>query len=68
MADALLDRYLLWRQATAAVTLTYRAWTHGPPSDRELAYADYCDALDEEERSATEYQQCVQRAAGLGGV
>jgi hypothetical protein len=68
MADALLERYLLWRQATAAVTLTYRAWTHGPMSTRELAYADYCDALDEEELSAADYQECVRRAAGLGGV
>ena len=62
MADAVLDRYLLWRQATAAVTLTYQAWTHGRPGDGELAYADYCDALDAEERAAADYQESLQRA------
>jgi hypothetical protein len=62
IADAVLERYLLWRQATVAVTLTYQAWTHGPPSDRELAYADYGDALDAEERAAVDYQKCLHRA------
>ena len=62
MADAVLQRYLFWRQATAAVTLTYQVWTQGPPSDGALAYADYCDALDEEERAAADYQECLRRA------
>jgi hypothetical protein len=68
MADRLLERYLLWRQATAAVQLTYRTWTHGPPENAARAYADYCEALDEEERSATEYHDCLRQADRLGAA
>lgn len=66
MADAVMDRYLLWRQATAAVTLTYQAWTRGPSRDAEPAYASYCAALDAEERAAADYQRCLERAARRG--
>jgi hypothetical protein len=68
MADLLLERYLLWRQATAAVDLTYRTWTHGPPADAASAYADYCEALDEEERCAADYHDCLRQADQLGAA
>jgi hypothetical protein len=68
IADAVLERYLLWRQATVAVTLTYRIWTEGPAGERASAYAAYREALDEEESAAADYQACLRRADRLGPI
>ena len=63
MLDAVLERYLDWRQANAEANLAYGAWRQVGRDDRARAYAYYCEALDAEERAAGAYRASLARAA-----
>ena len=61
--DAVLERYLDWRQANAEANCAYGEWRQVGRGDRARAYADYCEALDAEERAADQYRASLARAA-----
>ncbi len=61
--DAMMDRYVSWREACAAVEKSYRDWLSARSEDRAAAFAAYSAALDREERAAAEYQRLTEEAA-----
>jgi hypothetical protein len=63
--DDLVDDYVSWREACAAVDETYENWRRAGRQDRALAFADYVAALNCEERAAIVYQQAVEGAGHL---
>jgi hypothetical protein len=62
LIDAVMDGYVTWREESMAVNATYREWLGAPLAWRELAFDDYCEALDREERAASEYQRLLADA------
>jgi uncharacterized protein YukE len=62
LIDAVMDGYVTWREESMAVHATYREWLGAPLAWRGLAFEDYCDALDREERAASEYQRLLADA------
>jgi len=57
--DAMLECYVYWREECQAVRLTYQRWTGSRHDERDLAYAGYLAALDEEEHAARAYADHV---------
>jgi hypothetical protein len=55
VVDALLDRYVAWRQESAAVQQAYERWAESDSDERKLAHAGYVAALDREAQSARVY-------------
>jgi hypothetical protein len=62
LIDAVMDGYVTWREESMAVNATYREWVGASLAWRELAFEDYCEALDREERAASEYQRLLADA------
>jgi hypothetical protein len=60
LVDAVMDGYISWREASAAVTSAYQAWRRADPADRAQAFHEYDAALDREERAADEYRRLVE--------
>jgi hypothetical protein len=63
LLDALVDRYVTWREESAAVTETYRNWGRASRDGRAAAYVAYVWALEREEHAARAYQCLVEQAA-----
>ena len=61
--DQLLEGYVSWREACAAVWRAYERWIGSDRGERALAYAAYLAALDGEERTARTYAQHTDRVA-----
>jgi hypothetical protein len=61
-ADAIMDRYVEWREACSGVEMLYRRWIDATSSDSSLAYARYVAALEHEERAAAAYAEVVHAA------
>jgi hypothetical protein len=59
LVDDVLERYLDWRQASRAVNHAYGVWQRVDREQRAEAYAEYCGALDAEERAAHEYRLLI---------
>jgi hypothetical protein len=57
--DELIDDYVSWREACAAVAVSYENWRCSDRPDRQLAFSGYVAALDREEQAATAYQLAV---------
>jgi hypothetical protein len=57
LADGLLRHYTAWRRESEAVQLAYEAWINSDSKSRELAYAGYQAALDQEELAAEGYRE-----------
>lgn len=66
LIDAVLERYLDWREASRTVSLAYGAWRDVERDQRPGAYADYCAALDAEERAAEAYRVLIVRVGAAG--
>lgn len=66
--DDLVDDYVRWREACAAVTEAYEKWRHAVRQERALAFREYAAALNCEERTAMAYQQAVEGAERLHHV
>ena len=62
LIDAVMERYVTWRELSAAVEATYRRWSHAAPEDRELCFDNYTAALDHEELAANEYRRLIEQA------
>ena len=61
--DAMIDDYLSWRDACAAVAVSYEHWTCSPRTGHKLAFSVYVAALDREEQAATAYQRAVEQVS-----
>jgi hypothetical protein len=61
--DELIDDYVSWREACAAVASSYEKWRCSDRPDKKLAFSVYVAALDREEQAATAYQRAVAQVA-----
>jgi hypothetical protein len=61
--DDMMDDYVSWRDACAAVAVSYENWECSDRQDRKLAYSVYVAALDREEQAATAYQRAVAQVS-----
>jgi hypothetical protein len=59
--DALLERYVCWREESEAVWQAYEGWNDSDCGEREPAYAGYLAALDREELAARAYAHQIGR-------
>jgi hypothetical protein len=64
--DAVIDAYVGWREASAAVAVAYRGWNASLRGEREAAFVGYIAALDREERAADRYRSLLERVSGGG--
>ena len=62
LIDAVMDRYITWREKSAAVETAYRTLRCAPADHRAVAFEDYFAALDREEDAASEYRRLVELA------
>jgi hypothetical protein len=63
--DVLLERYVSWREQSAAVRHAYRRWDSSDREERPLTYAGYVAALDREEHAARGYAAQIERVTEL---
>jgi hypothetical protein len=63
--DELVDHYVSWREACAAVASAHADWKRAGRHEHKLAHSDYVAALDHEEDAATVYQRAVEQFAAL---
>jgi hypothetical protein len=59
--DALLERYVAWREECHAVWHAYQRWADSDRRERRLAHAGYVAALDREEHAARTYADQIER-------
>ncbi len=67
LADGLHRRYTAWRRESDAVQRAYEAWLDSEGPKRELIYAAYLAALDQEQLAADSYRDelaWVERISG----
>jgi len=62
LIDAVMDGYVAWREASAAVEAAYHRWRLAPLEERQVAFDHYFAALDREEDAASEYRRLVELA------
>jgi hypothetical protein len=62
LIDAVMDGYVTWREQSVAVHAAYREWLTAPSAWREIAFDDYCAALDREELAASDYHRLLTEA------
>jgi hypothetical protein len=68
IVDEMIDDYVSWRGACAAVAVSYENWRCSDRPDKKLAFSVYVAALDGEEQAAAAYQRAVaQVATALAG-
>jgi hypothetical protein len=68
IVDEMIDDYVSWHEACAAVAVSYENWRCSDPADEKLAFRVYVAALDREEQAAAAYQRAVaQVATALAG-
>ena len=63
--DELMDHYVSWREACAAVSAAYEGYERAPRPEQRLAFGAYLAALDREALAARTYQGAVQRISAL---
>jgi hypothetical protein len=65
LADAFVDSWVSWREASADVRAAYRRWSECARSQRALAFAGYRAALDREQQAASVHADWAQRIGAL---
>jgi hypothetical protein len=60
-AEAVTDSYVAWRKASCGVQAAYERWAAWESSDRDLAFAAYLAALENEEHAARVYEKQIKR-------
>ena len=65
LIDAVMDRYVTWREESVAVEAAYRTWRRASAGQRTVAFEDYFAALDREEEAASEYRRLVELAEAV---
>jgi hypothetical protein len=63
-ADAFVEGYVCWREASEAVRAAYDHWRGGQRGDRGLAFAAYTAALDQEEHAARMFRERAELVSG----
>jgi hypothetical protein len=58
--DTLMHSYMNWREHSRAVDESYRRWTDSTGRERGIAYDQYLNALDREERAAHRYKRTLE--------
>jgi hypothetical protein len=61
LADAFVDSWVSWREASADVRAAYGWWSQCARSQRALAFAGYRAALDREQHAATVHSDWAER-------
>jgi hypothetical protein len=61
LADEVMESYVSWRQACAAVEHAYSTWRSARRGDRRLACAAHVAALDREQHAALDYERAIER-------
>ena len=61
--DDMMDDYVSWRDACAAVAVSYEDWKCSDRPDDKLAFSVYVAALNREEQAAAAYQRAVVQVA-----
>jgi hypothetical protein len=59
-----VESYVLSRERSAEVAVTYQRWARAAHTDRGVAFAAYRTALDPEHDAARVHQQYAKRVAG----
>jgi len=62
MVDEMLAAYVDWRETAAVARVAYGRWSQSPVAERELRFATFLAALDQEQSAAASY------AGIVGGV
>jgi hypothetical protein len=62
LADEVIETYVSWREACAAVDRTYADWCRSRRGERRLAHAVHIAAVDREESAAHTHREAVERA------
>ncbi len=65
LIDALLERYVSWREECRGVRQAYQRWAVSDRCQRALAYAVYVAALDREEQAARAYADQIDRVTRI---
>jgi hypothetical protein len=60
LLDQAIERYVDWREASAAVRATYAEWCGAPIALRAPWFQAYLAALDEEESAAMRYGTAIK--------
>jgi hypothetical protein len=63
LVDEMIDGYVSWREACAAVDMAYENWNRAARGDGGLAFSAYQAALDREEHAAVMYRDLAERIA-----
>jgi hypothetical protein len=61
LADAFVESWLVWREASADVRTAYRRWSESARPQRALAFAGYRAALDREQHAASIHSDWAER-------
>jgi hypothetical protein len=61
LVDEVVERYVDWREASAAADHAYVQWCNAPAAGREETFTAYTVALDEEEMAAGLYRTVLER-------
>jgi hypothetical protein len=64
-ADALVESYVAWREASSSVRVAYERWRRCESRDREIAFAGYLAALQQEDQAARVYERRIGRVRGV---
>jgi hypothetical protein len=60
MVDEMLAAYVDWRETAAKSKVAYGRWSQSPAPDRELRFATFVAALDQEQSAAANYAgKCI---------
>jgi hypothetical protein len=59
-ADALVESYVAWREASSDVHAAYERWAACDSYDREGTFAGYLAALQQEEHAAWVYELQIE--------
>jgi hypothetical protein len=59
LVDAMMDRYVDWREESDGVERAYRAWVEASSGERRFGYLAYTAALDREERACDLYSAAI---------
>jgi len=62
LVDEAFQRYLEWRDESAALDAAYRRWSRASQADRDFAFAVYNAALEREELASSQYQALLEAA------
>ena len=61
LADAFVDSWVSWREASEDVRSAYRLWNESPVRHRGLAFELYRIAVDREQHAASIHSHWAQR-------